>query len=86
MVRRQGIPAITGELYQVLFKHRGAADETWTSDIYTPKPAIVSRIIVVSRERIIIPRSNQNEYQAARRVATEAYNQYVEELPTKPTT
>jgi hypothetical protein len=46
MVRRQDIPAISEELQQVKFKHQDIEDAVLTSDIYTPKQAIVSRFIV----------------------------------------
>jgi hypothetical protein len=35
---------------------------------------------------LLIPSCNQNEYQAARKGATQAYEKYVEEHPTMPTT
>jgi hypothetical protein len=34
----------------------------------------------------LIPRCNQNEYQAARMVAMQAYYKYIEEPPAKPAT
>jgi hypothetical protein len=54
---------------------------------YENETFVNSRVVIGTISGIaVIPRCNQIEYKAARRAATEAYYQYVEEPPTKPTT